>query len=385
MENRNNTTDAYMSTRYRSFVNGELTNDIPGSVFIGTNYDNLTHSSFYGLRDLTMAHPFSLVRSYNRKPYGLWDKTRVTNAGKNKVIRNGSHYMVGGHIPPRPSGYIDDNALYNKALGRLHEKIRNSDLNLAIALFEAKSTKRMLDNTVKTLRKVRRLAKRSYTKAIKTNRTPSSVWLEARYGWMPLISDLHGLLTHEFVRDWLVPLSGGASQELVETSTRESNFYESIRVASTATATLKRAHKFGCLARVQSPAADLIGQLSTYNPALIAWELMPYSFVVDWFYDIGSYLELRAGAANYPHIRLFRAYHTTSEVLEVEGVVRDIYCTDNYATDWNVDGKYQYGTLSIGRELTGDGLPMPRPPSFTYDLELRNIVDGIALLKQIFR
>ena len=29
---------------------------------------------------------------------------------------------------------------------------------------------------------------------------------------------------------------------------------------------------------------------TSLNPVSIAWELTPYSFVVDWFYDLGGYL-----------------------------------------------------------------------------------------------
>lgn len=37
-------------------------------------------------------------------------------------------------------------------------------------------------------------------------------------------------------------------------------------------------------------AANIAQQLGLTNPASLAWELMPYSFIVNWFVDIGSFL-----------------------------------------------------------------------------------------------
>jgi len=39
-----------------------------------------------------------------------------------------------------------------------------------------------------------------------------------------------------------------------------------------------------------SPNALLLSQLGLVNPASLAWELVPFSFVVDWFANVGDFL-----------------------------------------------------------------------------------------------
>lgn len=49
---------------------------------------------------------------------------------------------------------------------------------------------------------------------------------------------------------------------------------------------------FTILARVEvaDPNARLASQLGFVNPAVVAWELVPFSFVVDWFVNVGDVL-----------------------------------------------------------------------------------------------
>lgn len=42
---------------------------------------------------------------------------------------------------------------------------------------------------------------------------------------------------------------------------------------------------------VSDPSVVTAGELGLTNPALVAWELVPYSFVVDWFLPIGDWLQ----------------------------------------------------------------------------------------------
>jgi hypothetical protein len=41
---------------------------------------------------------------------------------------------------------------------------------------------------------------------------------------------------------------------------------------------------------VSNPNLYLASQLGFVNPAAIAWELVPFSFVVDWFVNVGEFL-----------------------------------------------------------------------------------------------
>lgn len=44
-------------------------------------------------------------------------------------------------------------------------------------------------------------------------------------------------------------------------------------------------------AKLNSPVISLLGQMGLYNPFAVAWELLPYSFVIDWLIPIGNALE----------------------------------------------------------------------------------------------
>lgn len=127
----------------------------------------------------------------------------------------------------------------------------------------------------------------------------SGKWLEVRYGWTPMLYDLEGTLSAlnaihyprftarglskasgDHVTTGSFPIDTGASSLDWEVT---QSFDHSARAYALYTVDENwfRAHKLGALCTFQT-----------------AWELVPFSFVIDWFVDIGQWLqaiEPRAG------------------------------------------------------------------------------------------
>lgn len=48
--------------------------------------------------------------------------------------------------------------------------------------------------------------------------------------------------------------------------------------------------RIGCQITVTNPNAFLANQMGMVNPVAIAWALVPFSFIVDWFVNVGNVL-----------------------------------------------------------------------------------------------
>lgn len=214
----------------------------------------------------------------------------------------------------------DGNTVYNMALTRLNEKVRGS-LDLSIALGEAGKTAAMvnahnrfgnwLEGVSKFNSNPRRLTKNGQlrNKAGKLIRPPKSIpipivgrkwgvvkavaktlgnrWLEYQYGWKPLISDIYN-----------------AHDEMMKAARKKMNFRASARLPiDSYKLTNATGHVLTVNARVEGwygvrfsvncylpESAFDLQRWTSLNPVSIGWELLPFSFVVDWFIDVGSFV-----------------------------------------------------------------------------------------------
>lgn len=60
--------------------------------------------------------------------------------------------------------------------------------------------------------------------------------------------------------------------------------------------------------KVDNPHVFSVEQMGLLNPASIAWELVPFSFVIDWFIPVGKYV---ASLSEYAGCSFVNAYETT--------------------------------------------------------------------------
>lgn len=119
--------------------------------------------------------------------------------------------------------------------------------------------------------------------------TASNIWLEATLGWTPLLKDAYqGARALAFLVESRPPvkkITARASTGYVINTTGAANL-------GSFTATDRGVLKveYGLEYTYSSGQLATLSMLGLTNPATIAWELFPLSFVLDWFLPIGDYL-----------------------------------------------------------------------------------------------
>lgn len=104
-------------------------------------------------------------------------------------------------------------------------------------------------------------------------------WLELSYGWIPLVQDIYNSV--DVMSRPLPPLKLKA---------RVSHSSQT-NPSSTEFRWWRRHMCCGCSIKAIHQNSLLASQMGLVNPATIAWEVVPFSFVIDWFVPVGRFLE----------------------------------------------------------------------------------------------
>lgn len=174
---------------------------------------------------------------------------------------------------------------------------------------------------------------------VKQEQEIARAWLQLGYGWLPLISDAKGAAetlaksdnrffigkaTHTakrvFYEEKLQPLTGGwvgSNVQLNQTSVNISYtvFYKQ--------------------------AIDILAsakELGLINPATIAWELMPWSFVIDWFIPIGDWVSSLDATAG---LKFATGCVSTKTIIENTAIRSGSYRTTTSLTQSYSSGTYK--------------------------------------------
>lgn len=116
--------------------------------------------------------------------------------------------------------------------------------------------------------------------------TLSKNWLEFIYGWKPLASDLYELQqqAHHALKE---PVNISAYGSGRSSHSRTVEDYYGFRIQQTNNSS----HRTKLFGHITNPMLYSLSQAGLINPVSIAWELVPFSFVVDWFVPVGATLQ----------------------------------------------------------------------------------------------
>lgn len=173
-------------------------------------------------------------------------------------------------------------------------RIRDQKMNLAVSVAEVSKTIDMVTSRTLTLFKAYKQAKRGNIRAAarelgvsdKRGKRQAKSWLELQYGWLPVLLDIKG--AYDFLKtldEFKVSSRFSAHEQLPTPSFAEAYGYA---------VKCSQQGYYGVKVRLDyvltSQELKKASQIGLDDPASFAWEVTPFSFVVDWIVPVGDWL-----------------------------------------------------------------------------------------------
>lgn len=275
-----------------------------------------------------------------------------------------------------------DAAAYKKAYDRFYEAV-GDQAEMGLLAAERREALGLMAlralTMVKAYRALRKGRFSDFIKALDTRPVPrhrrtkwtrpkdaSALWLEYWFGWSPLVADIGNVVD---VLQGDVPYGqrlrgrGSAKTKLKKT------------LAGIPPSIVEQDARSRCqiIGKVTVTNHDLYlaNKLGFVNPALIAWELVPFSFLIDWFYPVGDFL---ASMTNNVGIEVTDIWISKTQVIRcVEDVVRNTG-TARYKATYVTSSRARASTLARPKLV----LNVPNR------LSLTRAATAISLLVSIF-
>jgi len=204
-------------------------------------------------------------------------------------------------------------------------------------------------------------------------------WLELQYGWKPLLTDIYGAaeqLAYQAGRKDFATVH--ASHVLTVPLDRVFNLpsYPQYFEKGSQSGTLRYEVSYHLCYVGQNSAGHTMAALGLTNPALLMWELLPFSFVVDWFLTVGNALEVLDAANGIKFMTgsrtIFQSYEGSATVVRIG---KPPYHYDG-AGSINMSG------TKVNRNPISE-IPSPALPQFKNPFGYIHLANALALLTTV--
>lgn len=287
--------------------------------------------------------------------------------------------------------------LISRAETKALDELKLGDVQLGETFATWRDTVRLVSKNSSRIASQWRKAKARYPKAVKKIRencrgcSASELWLELVYGWIPLMQDIYGsilILSDRTQELGLVVRGRGSASDVQSTPIQVPSLTTDVspgfRTAAVTDA-METSHRVGVTLWYELTGLNVrsANSLGLINPASLQWDLLPYSFIVDWFLPIGPWLNSFTADAGLEFIS-----GTVSYKREVHGFLQKERAVSPF--QWSSIGgsTVTHDTASIEANYFRRGVYTARPVPGLYfknPISAIHVLNALALLRQAFK
>lgn len=236
-------------------------------------------------------HPGRWQRWINGPKISGYERTGVADRQSNlRPFRILPHFNSGSeHVT------WDDN-LVNQCVTECLVKLGGQKMAIGVELAEAKAAANMFAQRASQFLLAVKAVKRGDLRRLKgilgpgtrgyNARRPARWWLEYQYGWKPLMGsvyDAYKVLSEKLNTALLIE----AQRTVIDETTGQYNEPGWRREGASST----RFHKVHLYAKISDEFRRGVNQVGLANPLSPIWEVVPFSFVIDWAIPVGKVIE----------------------------------------------------------------------------------------------
>jgi len=285
---------------------------------------------------------------------------------------------------------------------RLQSLVSGHGASLPMTLLEAESTIGMIADAAKRLHKAYQHVRRGRFRAaalllglpasphgVRRSRSVADNWLEYRYGWRLVCYDVQSYLrtvfdilhrpiihrvqaTQKDSRDeyWVtegqsITLPTGFKSFYYD-QRKDTNFLSEVRA--------------GYVYELSCPGLATAEAFGLLNPFAVIWDAVPFSFVADWFVNVGDCLAGLTAFAGKKCLdgwlcRMIQSRTTYKWYNVRKGDVVALTRVPRFVSDPVIERRFHRSSMSFTSSL----------PRFSFDLNIPRVVDAVALVTSIGR
>jgi hypothetical protein len=309
--------------------------------------------------------------------------------------------MVGGF-----SNFVDANPdswdyLYNQCLADMLEKLRSgevgSGLDLSVSILEGRQVAKMVGGLTPLLSYVRSVRPRTlygwwlewkYKDRLKndwkylrdnhlTRDSVGKKWLAWQYGWRPLAQDVYNTADAIMNRrlNQYARITGKARDHSMDSKTFTGTLFTGSK--ETVDRFSQRRMMMRCEFSMDNTTKQQLAGYTSLNPVSILYELMPYSFVVDWVINIGGYL--RSMETSLLYKQAFKRGFSVQGFRDLQsGFVTGLYQSGSSIRTGSASANIRQ---SYKRRSPIGVLPLPVLPGFKANLGWQRFASAASLMQ----